>query len=269
MNSTGIIFKRTLFDNRRSILWWGLGMALMGLYIVVAYPMMEGFEEFGKLMESPVFQVILGDVGELNWATPEGFLGIELFSWLPLILAVYAVMFGLSITGGEESRGTIDLLLTTPTPRWRVVVEKFLAYIAGIALILGITAIGMFIGIAVTPKMQPASDTLLWEMLNLMPTMLFIGALTLLFSTLMRTPGQAAGVAVAILVASYFLNSLADMSNNAVMRGLQYLSFYKYYAPLTVASSGINWIYFSLLLFVSAVLFDLSIYFFQRRDICV
>lgn len=269
MHSTGIIFKRTLYDNRRSILWWSLGMVLMGLYIVIAYPTIGGLEEFSKIMKSPLFQVLLGDIGDMDWTTPQGFLGIELFSWIPMILAVYAVMFGINITGGEEIHGTIDILLSTPTPRWQVIAEKFLAYIVGVLFILGTTVIGMFIGIVFTPQMQPAASVIAWGMLNLMPTMLFIGALALLLSTLLRSPGQAGGIVAGIIIASYFLNSIADMTNNAVMKGLQLVSFYKYYAPLAVASGGINWAYFSFLVLVSAVLFGLSIYFFERRDIYV
>ena len=269
MYSTGIIFKRTLYDNRRNILWWGLGMSLMGLYIVIAYPMIKGYEEFSELMESPIFQVILGEVGQLDWASPQGFLGIEFFSWIPLILAVYAVIFGINITGAEEARGTIDILLSTPTPRWQIIVEKFLAYIVSVALILGITTIAMIAAITITPEMQTAISTLLWEMLNILPPMLFIGALSLLLATILRSPGRAGGITAGIIVASYFLNSTADMTNNNIMTGLQYVSFYKYYSPLLVASEGINWGYFVLLLLVSAVLFGLSVFFFERRDVYV
>jgi len=269
MHSTGVIFKRTLYDNRRGIFWWSLGIGLMGFYVVVAYPMVEGLEEFGQIMDNPVFKVLLGDVGQLEWTSPEGFMGIEFFSWIPLVLAVYGVMFGVNITSGEEDRGTIDILLSTPTPRWQVIVEKFLAYVVGVGLILGITAVVMLIGIAITPKMQGSEGTMFWGMLNIMPPMLFIGALTLLLSTLVRSPGRASGISAGIMIASYFINSLADMTNNALMGALQYLSFYKYFAPLTVASEGIDPGNFSILLLLSALLFGLSIYFFERRDLYV
>lgn len=269
MYSTGVIFKRTLYDNRRSLFWWSFGIGLMGLYVVVAYPMIEGFEELADMMENPVFQVLLGDVGELDWTSPEGFMGIEFFSWIPLVLAVYGVLFGINITSGEEDRGTIDILLSTPTPRWQVIVEKFLAYIVGVALILGITTIVMLVGIAITPEMEGSQSALYRGMLNIMPPMIFIGTLSLLLSTLFRSPGRAGGVTAGIMIASYFTNSLADMTNNAVMRAIQYLSFYKYFDPMSVASDGINPADFSFLLLAAAILFALSIYFFERRDLYV
>lgn len=269
MRSKGVIFKRTLLDNRRSMFWWSFGLGLMGLYVVVAYPFIEGMEDFAKVMDSPIFKAILGDIGELNWTTPEGFLGIELFSWIPLIFAVYAVMFGIGITGSEESNGTADILLSTPTPRWQLIVEKFLAYIVAVFVILGASVIAMWVAMLFTPEMQSVSIVMLWGMLNMIPPMLLIAALALFLATVLPSPGQAGAISAAIIAASYFLNSLADMTNSSVMKALQNLSFYKYYSPFTVLIDGINWGNFGLIVGVSAILFVLSIYFYERRDLYV
>lgn len=267
MYSKGVIFKRTLQDNRKSMFWWSFGIALMGLYVVVAFPFIEGLEDFARVMDTPIFRAVLGDIGELDWTTPEGFLGIELFSWIPLIFAVYAVMFGVGITGGEESNGTVDILLSTPTPRWQVIVERFLAYIVAVFVILTASMMTMWVAMLFTPEMQSAIVTLLWGVLNIIPPMLLIGALALFLATVLPSPGQAGNISAAIIAASYFLNSLADMTNSSVMKALQSLSFYKYYAPFRVLTDGINWANFGLLIAVAAILFGLSIYFYERRDL--
>lgn len=269
MTSKGVIFKRTLYDNRWSVFWWGIGVGLMGLYVVLAYPSMKGLEELSAIIDSPIFQAILGDMSQLNFASPEGFVSIEFLSWMPIVLAVYAVMFGIGVTAGEESRGTIDVLLSTPTPRWQVIVEKFLAYAVAISAILLLGTALILLAVLVTPEIQSASTLLLLGILNMLPTMLFIAAIAICLGTFLRSSSQTGAITAAILTASYFLNSLADMSKNNVMDALRYLSFYKYYAPLTIAAEGINWGYFSLLLLLCALLLGLAIWRFERRDIYV
>lgn len=269
MRSKGVIFKRALFDNRWGIFWWGFGVGLMGLYVVLAYPSIKGLDELSAIMESPIFQAILGDMSQLDWSSPAGFISIELFSWIPLILAVFSVMFGIGVTAGEEAHGTIDLLLSTPTPRWQVLVEKFLAYVVAVSLILFLGAVLTLIGIVFTPEMQEATGLLMWGILNILPTLLFIGALTICVGAWLRSSAKIGGIVAAFLTASYFLNSIAEMTKNEVMEALQFFSFYKYYAPLAVASEGINWGYFSFLLLLTVFFFGLALWLFERRDIYV
>jgi ABC-2 type transport system permease protein len=54
-----------------------------------------------------------------------GFLHIELFSMiLPSALVAFAAGTASGFTAGEESRGTIDILLSYPVSRRRVVLER-------------------------------------------------------------------------------------------------------------------------------------------------
>lgn len=269
MHNTGVIFRRTLYDNRRGILWWGLGIAIMAFYVVVVYPMIEGLTEIRTLMESPAFQFIVGDIGEIDFTSPVGFLGIEFFTWIPLILGVYAVLFGINITGGEEARGTVDLLLSTPIRRWQVIIEKFLAYILSVVGILAISTLGIVLGRVMTPELDVSMGTLILGMLNTLPPLMLIAALATFLATVLSTPGQAGGIAAAIIVASYFLNSLASMAASPVINGLQNLSFFKYYAPFDVLAKGMQWGNFLGLFGAGSILLVLAIVFFQRRDIYV
>jgi ABC-2 type transport system permease protein len=124
MKNFGIIFNHTLRNSRQSIFWWAFGLAVFGFFVAVIFPMISEFEEINELMANPVFQVILGDIEELDMASPEGFLGIMFFAYSPIVLAVYAVLSGVSIIGADEGRGRLDLLLSTPVKRWQVIVER-------------------------------------------------------------------------------------------------------------------------------------------------
>ncbi len=73
-------------------------------------------------------------VGKNNFmATAEGFLNLQPFSILaPLLFIVIAIGKGGDATAGEEERGTLDLLLSQPLPRWRLVLAKFAAEAAAL-----------------------------------------------------------------------------------------------------------------------------------------
>lgn len=265
----GVIFRRTLYDNRRGILWWSLGIGLLAFYVTVIYPLISEFEQINDLLENPVFGAILGDLGELDYTSPEGFLGIEFFSWAPLVLAVYAVTFGAAIVGGEEERGTLDILLSTPVPRWQVVVEKFAAFVVALVAILFVSGLGIVIAVAITPDLAIDTGKIAAAMLNVIPTVLLMAALALFLTTVLRSRGYAAGLAAGFIVVSYFINSFADMAESGILKALQSISFYSYYSPFTVLTQGVHWGNFMLLLLIAVILFGLSLFFFERRDLSV
>ncbi len=270
MNSNlGVIFRRTLYDNRRSILWWSVGIGILAFYVTVVFPLISEFEQFNELLESPIFGALFGDMGELDYTTPEGFLGIEFFTWAPLVLAVYAVTFAGSIVGGEEERGTLDILLSTPVPRWQVIVEKSAAFVVALVVILAVATLGIVLAVAITPELEIDASRVMMAMLNMIPTVLLMAALTLFLTTVLRSRGQAGGIAAGIIAASYFINSFADMADSGIMKALQKLSFYSYYGPFTVLTRGVQWGNFLLLLAIAAILFGLALFFFQRRDLSV
>ncbi|NPV65776.1 MAG: ABC transporter permease subunit [Anaerolineae bacterium] len=270
MNNAGAIFRRTLYDHRRSILWWSIGIGVLAFYVTIVFPMIAQFEQFNELLESPLFGALFGDLGELDYTSPEGFLGIEFFTWAPLVLAVFAVMFGLGIVGGEEDRGTLDLLLSTPIPRWRIIIEKTVAFLVALVIILALSALAMIAAVAMTPELAEMNlSMIVVAMINVIPTVLLMMTLALCLSTVMRSRGQAGGVAAGIIVASYFINSFADMAESGLLKTLQNFSFYKYYAPFRVLLDGVQWGNFLLLLVVSLALLGLALYFFQRRDLAV
>lgn len=261
----GIIFRRTLRDSRVGIVGWGLALAAMGFMVIALFPSIDGMlSQFGELLENPVVKMLVGDVKQ--FATMEGFLGVKLFSMLPLILAVYAVLFALGIVAGEEARGTLDILLSTPAPRWQIVVEKVAALVVALLIILAMMLAGMLAGGLTIPDFSLSVGQLAAAVINALPVTLLMAALALLLSTVLRHRGTAGGVATAIIVGAYFLTTLTDMAGDS-LKALSYLSFYEYYNGAEVLIDGIYWPGFIGLLVAAGALFALSVVFFQRRDV--
>jgi ABC-2 type transport system permease protein len=269
MQNVSVILQRTLRDYRRSIFWWSVGMAFLAIYVVLVYPMISQFEQFGELLQSPVFQTLMPGIADADFTSPAGFLGIYFFTWAPLVLSVFAILFGLNVVANEEEQGTLDLLLSTQTPRWHVLFAKAITFTLAVVVILSVTAVAMIIGIKVTPELDITVRRVGEAMLNTVPVLFFMMALTLCLTTVSRSKGQAAGISTAIIVASYFINSFAQMADSKILSALEYLSYYKYYNSVAVLKDGIVWGNFLVLTAVSAVLFGLSLWFFERRDLAV
>ena len=265
MTSNWIIFRRQLRDARVGILGWGLMLGFFGFMVIALFPQIEGLlEAFGPLLDSPVIKPLVGDVTE--FATLQGFLGLKLFSMLPLIIGVYVVLFALGIVAGEEERGTLDILLSTPASRIQIVLEKYGAMVVALVAMLALMLVGMLIGAATLPDFPLTLRQLLAALLNVLPITLLMASFTLLLSTVLRSRNTAGAIAAGVIFGSYFVTTLAEMAGDAVEK-VKYLSFYQYYNGGTVFIEGIHWPSFLALLVGAVLLLAGSLFFFQRRDL--
>ena len=263
---TGVVFRRVLYDSRRTILGWGIGMGIYALYVIIIYPTIQQFSDLAGLFENPVVKAFLGNLDPAQFTSPGGVLGTYFFLFAPLVFAVLAVLYGLNITATEEDRGTLDLLLSTPLKRWQLILEKFAALVVVLAAILGFVLVGFLLGMLITPSLSLSVGALLLGVVNVFPVVLLMAVMTLLLSTVLRSRGTAAGIVAAVVVASYFIFTLSDMMQ-APASNVRYGSFFTYYGGSTVLINGINWGYFLLLTGLTVILLGISLWTFQRRDI--
>jgi ABC-2 type transport system permease protein len=265
MALNGVIFRRTLRDSWKGILGWGILLGYMGGLVVGLFPYIEDIlAQFGPIMESPFIKSMVGDVEQ--FATLEAFLGVKLFSMLPLFLGVYVVLYALGMVAGEEERGTLDVLLSTPASRGQMIVEKLGSLGVSLAAILSMMFAGILLGAATLESFPVDMGLLLQSVLNILPVTLFMAGFTLLLTTLIRPGSTAGGIAAAIIFVSYFMTTLTTMVGGALEK-VKYFSFYYYYNGDRVITDGIHWPSFFMLLVLAFVLFGASIYFFQRRDL--
>lgn len=62
-----------------------------------------------------------------------------LFEWMPKLLIILVSALAMRLWSDERRTGTLEVLLTLPVPRWQLVVGKFLAALALIAVALALT----------------------------------------------------------------------------------------------------------------------------------
>lgn len=76
-----------------------------------------------------------------------------MFDWLPLLLIFLVAALSMRLWSEEQKGGTIEILLTLPVPHWQLVIGKFVAGLALIALALALT-----LGLPITVEMMGDLD---------------------------------------------------------------------------------------------------------------
>lgn len=135
------IWSKSLRDERFAILGWGL---LVGLLMAVDFAESTPgvVAAFASLAPSYRF---LGDPYAIG--TPEGFITFRLLeTFVPIALSIWPMLAGARLVRGEEERGTLDLLLATPQPQVRLLLEKIGALECALLLIAVHFALGTVVG---------------------------------------------------------------------------------------------------------------------------
>lgn len=255
----------TLARQRGSILGWGLTLAALGLFLMPFYQnIVDQEQEMLQLMASypPELMAFFGRVAAIT--TPAGFLDAYT-SYLPVILGIYTILAGSGMVVADEEAGLLDLILAHPVSRGQLFWGRALALtLATVALM----AIG-YLGFAL-PLGRSGLD-LTWGQLALpflamTSLILCFGAIALLFSMMLPGRRTAASLAGLVMVASYFLTSLARVNDK--LKPLGRLLPYDYYQG-GAAVEGLNLTWFFGLLLVSLLLAGAAWWLFTRRDIHV
>ena len=265
------VFLKTLRDMRGDILAWGTGLAILAMVLVYLFfsiledDTLKGYDALIQGI-SPVIQAFIGGDHIPSIMTFAGFMQLEFFNYLPLLLAIFMIVEGSAAIVLEEERKTIDLLLAQPLRRWRVVVEKFAAMVVAAYAIAGIIGLGL---VAATRfvYVEPPWYRLMISAANAVPPALVVGALSLLGSCFFRRRRNAAIVGTAFLATSFFLNVLGQIV--ALIRPWRKLSIFHAYSatsPLTgdMITEHTMWMFVATILLVAAAVFA-----FRRKELAV
>ncbi len=265
---TGAIFSHALRRNWRQILYWGLGMALLGFIVMWVIPDVDALQRTTEMLQAmprPLLQFLNAD-DMAALATPEGFISIGFFSRAVLVFAVYAVSFGLRVTANEEDEGILDVLLSLPVPRWRVVVEKFAAYTLMFLIIVALSLGGLWLATSLT-TLPVNMGRVLESGVAMIPVVLVMMALTTLIAVVVRRKATAVALTSGIIVGSYFIDFLGRAASGTAADSLRLVSFFNYYDFQAIIQTGIRIGDVVLLVVVTLVLLGGTVWAFARRDI--
>jgi len=257
----------SLAQFRGQILGWGLGIAALGLILVPFYDVfMEQQADFMQMLESypPEFMAFFGG-DAASMTTPAGYLGMYGFSMLPVILGIFALIAGSGLLASDEENGRLDLIVAHPVSRAALFWGRLAGFVVSTVAILILSWLGFSVLLGGS-SLDVSWGEMALPFLPVLAQVLIYGTLALLFSMLLPARRLAAMAAGLVMVASYFVSSMATLNESlaAVARFLPYDYFQG-----GDALSGLNLTWFLGLLAASAVLALLAWWRFQRRDIRV
>lgn len=259
-------FKYTLRRMRGQIIGWGIGLILYGVLMVSLYDSIVGIEGFEELMASYP-QELMAFFGDdmLAITTPKGYIGLYYFSYMTIIVGIFAVGACASLLVGDEEKGILDLVLAHPLSRTALFWGRLLGFAATTVVILLIGYLSWLI-----PSGSSGLDLswieLLRPFLPLFAELLLFGTLALLLSMLLPSGRLAGMITGGLLIANYLLIGLSNINED--------LKSFVEFTPLRYYQGGdaiteLNWGWLAGLLAVSAAFAMLAWWRFQRRDIRV
>lgn len=254
-----------------------------------------------------VSQAALG-WGDLNFENPNDFLAMGMLHPIVLTLCVvWAVGRAAGAVAGEIDRGTMELLMSQPVPRNRLILAHFLVDLIALPLIclaffagtqFGLWVVGDFIpdytalrnlkapGQAKTmlpipenPAPLPVNGVSeLLGLVNTLALMFAVSGLTMSISAAGRSRWKATGYAVLVLVVMFVANTIGQLWEPAGW--VRPLTFFFYYQPqramldgdwlvdLGKVWAGAPWVPAAGVLFtVGAVGYLVALRTFTRRDL--
>jgi ABC-2 type transport system permease protein len=258
-------FRYTFQWFRGQILGWGLGIACLGLLIVAFYNVFgERQADFMKMIESypPEFLAFFGTDAN-GMLSPEGYLGMYGFSFLPIIIGFFSLMAGSSLIAADEERGRLDLIIAHPVGRSAFFVGRSIAYIAasfsilflgwlGFCVLLNSSSLGLTWGEMALPFISSLAQGLIY------------GSLALLLSMVLPARNYAAILSGLIMIVGYVISSMSSL--NSSLEKVARLFPYSYFQG-SEAFTELNLTWLFTLLSASAVMILLAWWRFTRRDI--
>jgi ABC-2 type transport system permease protein len=260
------IFRYALARFRGQILGWGLALFLLGVITVARYDVMQDNQAtIRQLISGSAGQFIrmFGDPARLT--TPEGFLSLALFSYLPLVMGVFAVLAGSGLLAADEENGTLDLILAYPVSRSTLFGGRLLAFMVATGAILVLAWLGFIV--AMTWSSLPVGwGAMALPFVSLLAVLFFFSGLALLLSMVLPSRRLAAMTTGMVLLASFFLTTLARLDES--LEDIARLSPLQYYQGGD-AIGGLDGVWFGGLLAMAGLFTAGAWWRFERRDIRV
>jgi len=261
------MFETVRYEGKRRLRGAAVLTAGVGAYagfIIWYFTVLEGVDYEDVFSNLP--PAMLEAFGIESLSTIEGFLGAQVFNFVWLLgLGLYFAYVGGGVVARDVETERMDLLLSLPVTRSRLLVEKFAALLVPIVAVnaLGGPIIYLFV-VAVGETIPP--DHLFLTHLLSVPFLLVCAGIGLVFSVAVDRAAIAERGAVGTVFVLYLVESVVGGAEG--YDWIQYLSPTQYYEPTpTLIDGSFEPIDSAILLLAFGGLLMISQALFERRDV--
>jgi ABC-2 type transport system permease protein len=249
---------------RNAILGWALGLCFFPLVYISIYPSVA--DEMAGLADLEIYQAMGVNLGNFaDWV------GSILLVFLPLVAAIFAIINGTGTLAGEEEDGRLEMVVTLPLPRWKIVTAKAIALSISsfiILLVVALVSLGVFQGMEGQIEATFNSLELLTSVLYTWPMVFAVGLLSMFLATFCSNRRIASMISFAYLLVSYFGSNLAGSTK--VLEPFEPFFLFTYLDSTGQAvPNGQALGDILILVVIGLVSYALALFFFQRRKLTV
>jgi ABC-type transport system involved in multi-copper enzyme maturation permease subunit len=189
----------------------------------------------------------------------------------PVVLTIvwaHEILLCTRVPAGEIDRGSIDILLSWPASRFKILLCEAIVWLVSGVLLLALAFVGhMLSAIATGAETTPAAARTLVVLLNLYGVYLAVGGFACFVSACSDYRGRALAAVFAVLLASFFVSFVVQIWPAASL--LVPLGILSYYRPtITLATGNPAWSNMLWLAAVGASFWLAASIVFSRRNIC-
>ncbi len=260
------MLRRAILDLRWTLCWYALGIFLYAVIVIQFWPTAKKNADLFSQYITSFPEAFMKAFGVTDFTSFPGFIGAEYLNFMwPLIASVFVVMAASAVVGQEIDRGTVELWLSVPAPRWRLLSAKLAALFVGIAALAAASALAVVAGGAIVGEAVSGSGALAAAIV-MASFCVAVAGYAALFSAVFGRRASAAGLAAAVTLASYLASIIAGLSSD--WDSVRYLSLLSaYHAQQALASGAVVGSEVAALLGVGVLSAILSLVVFERRDI--
>ncbi len=260
------IITSELWQRRWSIMWWSIGIVAFIALNLAFYP---SFRDQSQQLEQAFADIpdsamaLLSDTGD--FMSPVGYLSSQIFYlMLPMLLGILAISLGASLIGKEEKEGTLELLLSRPISRSRLLVSKALAGLI-ITLVVALLATIVTTLLSKIVRLEVSTVGILLTSIVCWLMAVSFGSISFMITSFGRARIASVGIATLYALGGYIIASLIGAAE--WLKWPSKIFAFNYYQPAKIMESTYNWsnIYFFLAVIILTGIISWLV--FRRRDI--
>ena len=140
------MLRKALWDVRWTTLWFGLGMGLYTLAMILYFPSIQHSIASIKAMLEANRQLMQA-FGVTDISTLSGYLGGYILNVIwPLVIGGFAVVAGSAVVAKEIASGTVEEWLALPASRTRLLGAKVVAVAIACVVVVAATLVAIWLG---------------------------------------------------------------------------------------------------------------------------
>jgi ABC-2 type transport system permease protein len=249
-------------DQRRSLALWSLALAAIATMYIGIYPAM-GVEDMSAMVEN-LPEAMVNAFGYDEIATPAGYITSTVYGLLgPILLSVFAIATGTRLVAGQEEDGTLELELTAPVGRARVLLERLGALWLNVAVLVGVLMV-VTIALVIVLDLDVVIGNVVAGSVGMLLLLLGVGTVGLAVGAITGRRAIGLGVAAAFGVGAFMLDAIGPTVDADWMTAVSPFSLHLEERPLF---TGFDWSGLAKLAAVPVVAAVAGVVGFARRDL--